>query len=325
MGKYDNVMYRYLSDNNRFADFFNAVFFNGEEVLKGDMLEPDSERYVDVVLQENLECPTTQMVQTESGFRDIKKRLKTGERFILMAVENQNDIDYAMPWRIMRYDQMEYGRQIEEIGKRRQEKRKGQGLSPTPWTKRLEKEDRIAPIYTICFYHGMEPWDGPRSLKDMIGFPEETEVWQQHFHDYGMTLFCVSEPFDPTQFNTELRQLLEVMPLRQDKAALAELWGREEFACLDRETIETMAVLTDSMEILDKLEEYEEEGGYNMCLAVEEMRHDWKEEGRAEGIIEVGLDCGLSEGEILQKLQQKLDVSLAKAQEYLFMFAGQTV
>ena len=30
-----------------------------------------------------------------------------------------------------------------------------------------------------------------------------------------------------------------------------------------------MAIMTDSTKILEKLEEYEEEGGYNMCLAVD--------------------------------------------------------
>ena len=43
-------------------------------------------------------------------------------------------------------------------------------------------------------------------------------------------------------------------------------------------------------------------------------------DGKAEGIIETGLDCGLSEDEILQRLQNKLNLSLQKAQEYFEMF-----
>lgn len=101
MGKYDDAMYAYLSDNDRFADLFNAVLFDGEKVLRGDMLEPDSERYADVVLQEGLERPDARLPLAESSFRDIKKRLKTGEGFVVTAIENQNDIDYAMPWRVM--------------------------------------------------------------------------------------------------------------------------------------------------------------------------------------------------------------------------------
>ena len=51
-----------------------------------------------------------------------------------------------------------------------------------------------------------------------------------------------------------------------------------------------------------------------------EGRLEGKLEGRAEEIIETGHEFGLSEEEILIRLQKKLDVSLQKAQEYFKMF-----
>lgn len=45
-----------------------------------------------------------------------------------------------------------------------------------------------------------------------------------------------------------------------------------------------------------------------------------QQEGRAMGIIDIGIDCGLSKQEILSKLQSKLNVSLEEAQGYLKMF-----
>ena len=48
-------------------------------------------------------------------------------------------------------------------------------------------------------------------------------------------------------------------------------------------------------------------------------------EGRAEEIIETGYEFGLSEQDILERLQKKLSISLQKAQEYLLMFGKQTV
>ena len=47
--------------------------------------------------------------------------------------------------------------------------------------------------------------------------------------------------------------------------------------------------------------------------------------GKAEGIIETGLDVGLSEQDILERLQKKLDISLQKAQEYFLRFGKQMV
>ena len=41
--------------------------------------------------------------------------------------------------------------------------------------------------------------------------------------------------------------------------------------------------------------------------------------------IETGYEFGLSEQEILERLQKKLSISLQKAQEYLLMFGKRTV
>lgn len=313
MGKYDDVMYRYLTDNNRFADLFNAVLFGGEKVLRGELLESCSERYVDTVYDSSGEY-----VVTSSGFRDIKKRLRTGEGFVVVAVENQNDIDYTMPWRIMDYDRMEYGRQLEALRKARRADRKEKGLAPSSWAERPGRQDLLHPVYTICFYHGTEPWDGPRSLKDMMDFSGEAQIWKQCFQDYGMHLFCAGNCDELKDFKTELRRLLEVLPLRKDKQRLSELWSREEFAHLDRDTMEAMAVLTDSTEILNKMERYREEGGYNMCLAVEEMRRDWKAEGKAEGNAEGKASQMIS---IIDSMMEKMQCSLEAACE----LAGKTL
>ena len=336
MGKYDDAMYRYLSDNDRFADLFNAVLFDGRVVVRGEMLEDASERCVEVVSDTVSQAGTGEgRPKYEKSVRDIRKRMRTGESFIVTAIENQNAIDYAMPWRIMRYDQMEYGRQIRDIISRRETALGKQG-SAGNWMKRLQQEDRLCPVYTICFYHGTDPWDGPRSLRDMMHFGRETEGWQDVFHDYGMTLFCAGEQKDLSRFGTDLKLLLKVLQLRQDKDGLLRLWSEEPFSHLDLETAETMAVMTDSVNILKKLE-ITEEGGCNMCLAVEEMKRDWKAEGEAKGraegkaegeakgIIELGIDFGLSENDILARLQNKLNVSLQAAQEYMGMFRKMTV
>ena len=47
--------------------------------------------------------------------------------------------------------------------------------------------------------------------------------------------------------------------------------------------------------------------------------------GTAKGIIETGIDFGLSEGELLKRLQDKLNITFESAQEYLEKFGKQTV
>ena len=76
-----------------------------------------------------------------------------------------------------------------------------------------------------------------------------------------------------------------------------------------------------------------EKGGNDMCTLFDEIAKEGEAKGEAKGevkgeakgIIETGFDFGLSENDILERLQKKLDISLHQAQEYLKMFAKQTV
>jgi len=63
----------------------------------------------------------------------------------------------------------------------------------------------------------------------------------------------------------------------------------------------------------------------NMCTVFEENWAEGKAEGKAEEIIETGYEFGLSEQEVLERLQTKLNISMEKAQEYFDMFSKQTV
>ena len=70
-----------------------------------------------------------------------------------------------------------------------------------------------------------------------------------------------------------------------------------------------------------------------MCTLFEEIAKEnemigiekGKAEGKAEGIIETGLEFGLSEEDILIRIQKKLNISLQEAQDYMDRFAKQTV
>ena len=53
-----------------------------------------------------------------------------------------------------------------------------------------------------------------------------------------------------------------------------------------------------------------------MCNAVEEYAKEYAEEEGAKIIIEFCLEFSLTKGEILEKLQEKLDITASKAEEY---------
>ncbi|MBQ8230621.1 MAG: hypothetical protein IJZ34_01620, partial [Lachnospiraceae bacterium] len=78
-------MMDYLKDNDRFADVFNGGCFDGKKVVKPEELEEGSEVYKEVRGKKTI--PRT---------RDLKKRLKSGRKLKILAIENQADIDYTM-------------------------------------------------------------------------------------------------------------------------------------------------------------------------------------------------------------------------------------
>lgn len=287
MGKQNTEMYRYLEDETRFADLFNATQFAGEEIVEAGKLKEASEHYV----KEELQGSESKIPQRQETFRDLKKRLEDGTELRILAVENQERVNYTMPWRLMDYDNSEYSKQVKQIQKRNKaetEQRSLGKMQEAEWLCKFRKSDKLAPVYTICLYHGKEKWDGPRSLRDMMEFGNNGELWKRMFVDYPMRLVCVNELTDFSCFKTSLGQLLEVLALQDDKNAMTKLLEEKpEYHHLDRDTMEAIAVMTNSEELLDNMDNYEnEEGGYEMCKAFRELIED----GRQEGIVKTLTD-----------------------------------
>ena len=66
-----------------------------------------------------------------------------------------------------------------------------------------------------------------------------------------------------------------------------------------------------------------------MCTLFEEIEARGEIRGEAKGgakqIIEMGLEFGLSENDILDRMQAKLNITLEEAREYMEMLGRQTV
>lgn len=169
MGKLNTVMKNYLSEDSHFADLFNGVCFQGQQKIKVEELSEASEQYAQ--LTGNTENVKKKRAKERS--RDIKKKLDTGGALRILAIENQNLVDYTMPFRCMEYDTMEYRNQLETIKRINRTEGKTELQSPAERLSGMSKKDRLFPVYTLCLYHGEDPWDGPRTLKDMMDFGEK--------------------------------------------------------------------------------------------------------------------------------------------------------
>ena len=80
--------------NNRFADLFNACFFDGNpELNPDDLTEVDTD--ISSLLQFHGYAETVKKIV------DVVKKSAYGVDFVILGIENQAKIHYAMPLRHM--------------------------------------------------------------------------------------------------------------------------------------------------------------------------------------------------------------------------------
>ncbi len=283
MGKMNTAMCSFLSAKDRFADLFNGAVFGGEQVIHPNDLQAASEQY------------STSDEDSSQRFRDIKMYLNNGEALRILAVENQNKVDYTLPYRCMEYDVLEYGRQLKEL---RQANRQNRRLhTPAEWLSGISRDDRLVPVYTLCLYHGEEPWDGPLSLRDMMDLKNDKENLSRHFADYPMRLFCINEHTNFTDFHTELKEVFTVLSHRKNKEKLYSVMTRDAaFRKLSKEAVQVLSVLLNAPKLWEERKSFmnanQNEEEYDMCQAMRELFEDARSEGESRGLSQ-GLSQGL--------------------------------
>ena len=132
MGMADAVTKQYMKENTVFADAFNFLLYNGENVIQPQTLrELDT---AEVVIPFTVDDKGKKQEQAVQKYRDILKMttVMTDDKaaYVLFGVEAQTDIHYAMPVRNVIYDALQYGRQVIEISKRNR-KNSGQTMAVT--------------------------------------------------------------------------------------------------------------------------------------------------------------------------------------------------
>lgn len=143
MGK-DVKWSEFFEDNRRYADIINGVVCKGQQLVS----------------QENLSELDS---RSKGKFRDAVRKVAFGVNFAIVGIENQDEIDYEFPVRIMEYDVARYRRQISAIKKSVREK--GEKLKPGEYMYGFKKNSRLHPVTTIVLYAGEEQRD---ALYDLV-------------------------------------------------------------------------------------------------------------------------------------------------------------
>ena len=303
----------FWEDKERFADLFNTALFHGEQVLKPENLDDANADKSSIV-------KIGQYVDTVNRIFDVVKKTSNGIDFVIFGIENQQKVHYGMPLRHMLGDAISYFKESKMIEAKN---RKEHALeTPDEFLSGLKKTDRLHPVISLCIYYGDENWDGPLTLKDMLQIPEG---YESLVADYEMHLIEVRKSGTLKFHNEDVRMLFDIcrMIYEKDIARVNEVYDQKE---IDTDIFLAVGAVTNSQRIINDALEAEKEGTQmTMCKALQEWEEQCTENGRksgeAKGIIVMGVECGISKKDIIEKVKEKLDLSEQEALDYYNQFA----
>ena len=323
--KPDVVVKNYWRNNEQFADFFNGVLFEGRKVIKPEELE-------ELDTEESSVIEHKEYIESISAARDnVKIRKKStayNVEFAILGIEGQEHIHYAMPMRVMGYDYGTYKKQYDINAKRY---KNAKGMTEDEYLSKMKKTDKLIPVITVVVYYGEKPWDGAVSLHGMLQIPKAIKPF---INDYKLYLIEARKN-NLILHNTNNRDLFSLLQIVLDENGKLNDIKEKAINYVKEHNVDKSVIMTVAGAANCKLDYhmFEKEGEANMSNfferyrleAVAEGRVEGRTEGRAEEIIESGYEFGLSDDDILTRLQNKLNISLQKAEEYLVMFRKQPV
>ena len=310
MGVIDTEGKRYLFNNDIFADAFNYLVYGGKQVIKADELREIDTTELALPYGNGAKVPVQK-------YRDILKlwdaKMDDAAIYVILGTELQDKVHYGMPVKDGLYDMLGYSNQIDEI-RRSYRNQNGKNdtdgelvidgdslkikLTSEEFLSGLRKGDKLIPIITAVVYLGDTPWDGPRSLHDMLDF--KNNAIKDFVPDYKINLISPADMDDDefAKFNTDLGFAMNVIKHQSDNAD--EIIGATNHRKIDRDT----AVFLNTAVKLN-LEYEEETGGVDMCLAME------KKEKRDEvnGAIKGMRIAGMSDNDIVAQIIKNFNVT----------------
>ncbi len=161
--------------------------------------------------------------------------------YLVLGLELQTLIHYAMPVRCMLYDALNYTGQVAEAAlSHRNEKT---ALSKPEFLSGFSKEDKLIPVITLTLCLSAEPWDAPTNLHDMLAIDDKRLL--RYIPNYDLNLLTPAgiddKEFD--KFRTGLGSVMQFAKHRNDEN-ISWMENHKRFEEMDRETANLIKTLT---------------------------------------------------------------------------------
>ena len=308
LGMMDTEGKQYLSNPVLFADAFNYLLYDGEQVIRPEELKELDTTELTVPYGNNARVPVQK-------YRDLLKMwnamMDENAIYVILGAELQDKVHYGMPVKDGLYDMLGYSKQIAEIKRSyKKEDTSEEGeitvdngvlkikLTSEEFLSGLRKDDKLIPIITAVVYFGDKPWDGPRSLFEMLDVRDERLY--RFLSDYKLNLISPADMDEDEfkKFHTELGYAMKLLKHQSEDAD--ELIIREGHR---KVSSETAYFLNAAMKL--NLEFEVEPGGVDMCKAME--KRDQRKE--VTGAIKGMRKLGASDDSIVTAVMQMFNVT----------------
>lgn len=192
----------------------------------------------------------------------------------------QEHVDYTMPLRVIDMDLMGYLKQKNDISERYRDKGT-EGFSTDEFLSKFQETDRLIPEITLVIYMGECPWDGAKSLHELLKFP------------------------------SDIRYLLKFIKNTKDKEALRSLMEQAKQEHVEKDTFLAILRYVDEPELWEWNEKStEKEDEKNMCKAFREMVADLKMEGEQLGRLKMTInqvEKKIQKGKTLAEVAEEME------------------
>ena len=246
----DALTKEYVSQNEIFADIVNYIVYNGTQKVK-----PENLTAINPVETVNIKTNSGKFVSAEK-IRDLLKKLiikqDDSTTYVLVGIENQTDVHYAMSVKNLLYDALNYSSQVSDIASARRkagkaattsaEKKQYYGTT-AEFLSGFGKDDKLIPVITITVYWGDSTWDAPRKLSDMFDIKDER--LHSFVNDYKLNMIIPSEIHDVNKFVSDFQLVIQALAARNSKKDFYNLLSNnEQFYSVDVKTADLISELT---------------------------------------------------------------------------------
>ena len=200
--------------------------------------------------------------------------------YVLLGGEFHSEVHYACPVKDTVYDAVNYVDQVKQLTRKYRRKNDDAEIAFEPdgvkirlthaeFLSGLKKGDKLKPVITLMVYLGTGKWDGPRSLHDMLYFPDKR--LKAFVPNYKLNLIVPKEleNNDFSKFDPDLGFLLKCLKLGEK--GVSKMISEPQYQSVDGET----ARLANEIGKLGLEIVIDEGGKANMCKDMEE--HDKNE------------------------------------------------